>query len=123
MSKVAEIHIPTQCEVNPPTAEYPICIQKELKMNRGKQYRITVSFYNNEAKDISPDVIPIVTCSNSLESNEIDLLSTSTGAIVKVGETADYDLIMKVQKSTLNGMYPCILTISETQKPFTIKVG
>lgn len=116
------LDIPTQCEVNPPTADYPVCIQKELNLNRGKQYNIAVSFYNNEGEDVSSSVIPEISCSESLEGDEMDLLSTSSGSSVPVGESGEYDLVVKIQKNTPKGMYPCTLKISETEKPFTIIV-
>jgi hypothetical protein len=115
--------VPQKCEIYPPSSDAPICINRNIDLKKGSEVSIPISFYNDESEDISSEVIPKITCSKSVDDAEIDLKTTAAGSSIATGDVGEYKLIVKVEKTTAAGMYPCTLTISETQKSFTFTIG
>lgn len=114
--------IPTQCEIYPPTENSPICISSNLVLDRGSEYELGVALFNDEEKDISAEILPVITCSPNIDGEDLGLQYTSIGTDVSIKEVGEYSLIVKVPKETKTGLYPCRLQISETSKPFSVTV-
>ena len=115
--------IPQKCDIYPPSAESPVCINSEVNIKRSSQISTTVSVYNNEDKDISASLKPNIECGTNVEGQKLNLKVTSTGLTIPVSESGNYKIIIHIPKDAPRSMFPCTFSISETQKQFSIVVA
>jgi len=111
------INSPDVCDFYPPTEDSPVCVQEDLDLSRGKEYKLTVSFFNKEDDDITSASAPSIGC------DELELAISSLGQSLPMGETADYMMNIKVPKDAEKGTYICTLSLSITQKQISIAVS
>jgi len=117
-----DITPPDMCEIYPPTAENKICAPGEIDLKRNKETSLRVAFYNDEDNDIPASVLPTINCNPDIDGNVLSLSLTSTGVSLPVGESSDYQLIMKVPKDATRSTYPCTIRLSATQESMAITI-
>ena len=99
-----------------PTSGDPISfIPSDIQ--RGKDNKMSIGFYNNEPEDIFNTVIPQITCQGISE-----VIVKASGLNIPVGSWERYSALVSVPKDTSSGLYSCTLTISQTEKTFFMEV-
>ncbi|MBN2458478.1 hypothetical protein JXB31_05095 [Candidatus Woesearchaeota archaeon] len=112
--------VPNICELYPPTSDSPVCVNEEYELSRGKTIKMNVAFYNDEADDIDDSVLPEIVCNPSIDGNDLELKTSSSGKLLEVSEYEDYLVIVNAPKDAARGTYPCNLRLSNTQESFAI---
>lgn len=96
---------------NDPISFFPSAIQ------RGRNNKMTIGFYNNEQNDVSNTVIPQITCEGISE-----VIVKASGLSISVGSWERYSALVSVPKDTPSELYSCTLTISQTEETFFMEV-
>ena len=99
-----------------PTPDDPITFLPSV-VSRGKDTKMTVSFFNNEGADVSTSVVPKISCADIPE-----LKVKASGLNIAVGENKDYRILVWVPKATSLGQYACTLTVREADESFILEV-
>ena len=99
-----------------PTPERPIEFIPSI-IERGKQNKMTIGFYNNELSEITKDIIPAIMCDGI---NEV--LVESSGLNIPVGSWKSYAVLVSVPKDTKPSQYSCVITINKAEKSFFMEV-
>ena len=99
-----------------PTADEPITFLPAT-VERGKDNKFTIGFYNNEQSTVDETVKPDISC-QGISSVTVN----AAGAEVPVGSTYEYATLVSVPSDTPAGQYSCSMTVSETKKSFFIEV-
>jgi hypothetical protein len=100
----------------PPDSDNPISFIPSI-IERGKNNKMTIGFYNDEDKDISRAVLPKISCSGI--SN---IHIKSAGILIPVGQTNTYSAIVNIPRTVEPNMYSCTMLISKTEKSFFMDV-
>lgn len=100
----------------PPTAEKPISFIPAA-VQRGKDTKMTIGFYNNEQADIPNTAVPTITCQGISQ-----VTVAAAGLNIPVGGTNDYQALVSIPKDTPSGQYSCSMKISSTEKTFFLEV-
>ncbi|PIN79228.1 hypothetical protein COV14_00385 [Candidatus Woesearchaeota archaeon CG10_big_fil_rev_8_21_14_0_10_33_12] len=86
-------------------------------IQRGRDNKMTIGFYNNEQDDVPNTVIPQITCEGISE-----VTVKASGLNIPVGSWERYSALVSVPKDTPSELYSCTLTISQTEKTFFMEV-
>jgi len=114
--------IPSACDMYPPTADSPVCVNNQYEISRGATAKLEVSFYNDEDADIPSTVSPQINCGASTDGKTLALGVSAVGMQIPVGESKDFVIAVKVPKDAARTSYPCVLKLSNTEKQFLIVV-
>lgn len=83
----------------------------------GEKTRMSIGFYNTEQADVAEEVLPEMSCTG-ISGIEV----VAEGQAVPMGAIAEYRARVSVPQEVYEGYYPCLITISRTQKAFFLKV-
>jgi hypothetical protein len=108
---------PSQCDIYPPTASDPICVNSEIDMKRGTSYTVGFSFYNDEDDEAPATAVPTITCNPSL-----DLTVTTNPQAVPINDYKDFRMNVEIAEDVERQNYQCTLQMSEATKPITIRI-
>ena len=99
-----------------PTTKEPITFVPSI-IERGKDNKMSVGFYNNEQGDIPSTVVPKINCEG------ISAVTVKTSGLnIPVGNWKKYAALVSVPKNTQPGQYSCTMTISQSEKTFFMEV-
>jgi hypothetical protein len=118
-----QIEIPQKCDIYPPTTTSPVCIVNEMAVKRASQVSTKVSVYNDENQDIEATVKPQIVCSQNVDGQTLNVQLASAGMKIPIGESGEYNLVIKIPKDAPKSTFPCTFSVSNTQKQFSIIVG
>jgi len=121
--KPPEIEVPHTCDIYPPTANNPVCIDSNIELKRGQTANVETAFFNDEDADIDASLLPEISCSANVDGNVLDLSTTATGNSLPVGSYEDYLVIIKIPKNAPRGSYPCTIKLSSMQESFALIVS
>ena len=99
-----------------PTAKDTITFIPSV-VERGKDNKMTIGFYNNEDSDVTTSIIPKINC------ERISAVTVnSAGLNIPVGSWKKYAALVSIPKNTPPGQYSCTITISAAEKTFFMEV-
>lgn len=84
----------------------------------GKKTRMTIGYYNTEQADVPESIMPQISCTG-IESIEV----VASGLNILQEMTGEYATSVSIPRDTPSGYYPCLLTVSHTQKAFFLEVA
>lgn len=99
-----------------PTAKEPITFIPSV-IERGKENKMTIGFYNNEQADLSASVLLQIKC-EGISAVAIK----SSGLSIPVGSWKNYAALISVPADTPSGQHSCTMTISKSEKTFFMEV-
>jgi len=100
----------------PPTADEPIKFNPSV-IERGKDNKMTIAYYNNELAEIDSSVKPSINC-EGIETITV----TTSGLNIPIGEFKEYSALVNIPSNTPPGQYSCTLTLSESDQTFFMEV-
>jgi len=100
----------------PPTADEPIKFNPSV-IERGKDNKMTIAYYNNELAEIDSSVKPSINC-EGIETITV----TTSGLNIPIGEFKEYSALVSIPNNTPPGQYSCTLTLSESDQTFFMEV-